>query len=197
MFADARRRYLVPFALALGLLLAALPVLATRGRACAAPTAPENGAPVYVAFTSDARIHELRCAASGRVAFVPVRTLAEVDARLEEGAAGVIIDRDTYARLKRGQLRAWLIGGNGRAIIGLDLTASQLRADAGGVIPDDPALPSLYLGDAYVGHLSFRSIPGATCGGGGTTPYRGGVHAKALVERLLAWATPTGGCSFG
>ncbi|MEZ4552853.1 MAG: hypothetical protein R3B59_03015 [Dehalococcoidia bacterium] len=185
--------------LAVGLAIAALPVVVTRGRPCAAPVPPASGAPVYLALSGDARIEELRCEAAGRVAFDRVRNAADVDRRLsEEAVAGVIVDPDVYARLRPGQLRSWLAVDSGRAIIGFDLTGRQLSEDTGGAPPPDPALPSSYLGESFYGHRSFRSVPrGGACGGGGATPYRGPDRAVLLIERLLTWAAPGGGCGFG
>ncbi|MGE0229227.1 MAG: hypothetical protein AB7I38_02515 [Dehalococcoidia bacterium] len=185
--------------LALGLAVAVLPFVVTRGRPCATPLPPASGAPVYLTLSGDPRVEELRCEATGRVAFDRVRNAADVDRLLsQEAVVGVIVDPDVYARLRPGQLRSWLAVDSGRAIVGFDLTGLQLSEDTGGPPPPDPALPSSYLGESFYGHRSFRSVPrSGVCGGGGTTPYRGPDRAALLIERLLTWAAPGGGCGFG
>lgn len=192
-----RLRQLLVIALAVGLLIAAIPVFATRDRPCASAEAPRLGAPVYLALTADPRIKELRCEAHGRVAFEVVRTPAEVDVRLTaEAVAGVVFDRAAYARMRPGDAQRWLATGSGRVVIGLDLTALQLRSGAEGGVPVDPAVPSSCLGDSYYGHLSFTSVAGGgTCGGGGSAPHRGAGRAGLLVERLISWAAEQDACA--
>jgi hypothetical protein len=176
-------------ALAIGLAVAGLPVLVTRDRPCASPAIPRANAPAHLVLTADRRIEELRCEANGDLAFMRVRTAAEVDVRLAAvEVSGVILDHESYERLRPGQIREWLTVGTGRTMIGLDLTAGQLRADTGGAVPPDSRLPSPYLGDSCVSHLSSRTSPQGNCGGGGTTPYRGPRAARALIDRLLEWA---------
>jgi len=186
-------------AFAVGIGIAALPILTTRDRPCAAPGPPHPHAPTYLTLTSDPRIEELRCAAHGDLAFARIHTPAEADALLDgPSVAGVILDRASYGGLRPGQLREWLTAEGGRVLVSLDLTAFQLGSEDGGPPPPDPALPSSYLGDSYYGHRAFKSAPGrGACGSGGTTPYRGAAAARVLVERLLAWASPGGGCTFG
>lgn len=173
-------------ALAVGLAVAALPVLTTHARPCAAPAPPRAGAPVYLVLTSDHRVDELRCEAEGRVTLDRVRTPAEADTRFaDEFVTGIVIDRGVYARLQPGHVRRWLTHGTGRVVLGLDLTAAQLRSDAEG------STPPLYgegwgadLGASFVGYTAFRRLQPGTCGGGGTMPFR----APLLIERLVALA---------
>ncbi|MBX7110423.1 MAG: hypothetical protein K1X87_01070 [Dehalococcoidia bacterium] len=197
---QSHRSSFILAALGIGLVAAALPVFVTHGRPCAAPAPPRPGALTYLVLTSDRRVEELRCEAHGRLVFVRVHGSSEVSARLLDGSvAGVILDRAALARLRPGQLHQWLTTSSGRALVGFEVTASRLRSDAEGSVPplhDDGWGPDL--DDSFYGHLAFRSSPEAgVCGSSGTTPYRGPSPATALVRRLLAWASPAGGCGFG
>lgn len=183
---DARPLRLAVAALAVGLAVAALPVLATRARPCAVPASPRAEAPAYLVLTSDHRVDELRCEAEGRVTLDRVRTPAEADTRLaDEFVTGIVIDRDVYARLRPGDVGRWLTRGNGRVVLGLDLTPAQLRSDAEGSTPPRRG-PSwgADLGASFVGYTAFRRLQPGTCGGGGTMSYR----APLLIERLVALA---------
>lgn len=169
-----------------GLVIAVLPVIATRDRTCAVPEGPRPGAPVYLAFASDRRIDELRCEARGGIAFELVRTPEEAATRIaDESVTGILLDRAAYARLRPGEVNRWLALGTGRAVVALDLTGLQLRANAeGALLPFHGGGWGTDLGDSFVGHAVFRRTTAGTCGGGGSMPYR----PAFLVGRLIAFA---------
>ena len=177
----------LPLALILGLLLAAIPVIATHDRACTS-AGPRPGAPLYLALTSDQRIEELRCESRGGVAVERVRTPTGVDARLaDESVSGVILDRHAFARMRPGQVREWLTAGSGRVIVGLDLTQQQLRSGSEGT---PPAIRGegygTDLGDSYYGLLQYRTVDRGSCGGGGSTPFQGGASVAECLVALSA-----------
>jgi len=183
---DARR---LLFALCAGLLVAAVPILATSGRPCD-PVDPPAAAPRYVVLASDATLELLRCReqVTRLVALEPVTSPEAVLPHLTSGeAAGVIFGRTAFQMTPGWVLRDWLTAGGGSTLVGLGVPHWWVNTVMGDV--EEPGGRAL-LGARFLSLVWFETGPGGAGGGGGAAsrPYAAGELGELL--RTVAAGLP-------
>ena len=189
-------------ALLVGVLAAAVPIVATTRRDCVAPEVAGD-APRYLLLTSGPAARELLCGPAGEeIRFERVASPAEASARIQdESVAGIVFDRAALEALPGGVAQDWLTTGSGRVLVGLQLTHSEVELrmnnpprSPDSLLPGQRGESTDLRGRHYVARLHFKTYRGGTCGGRGTAVYP---TQSVLGSWLLQMATPTGGCGFG
>jgi hypothetical protein len=176
----------VALALLLGLVAALVPIVSalTRERC---DTGPAEDGPRYLVWTTDIRARSLQCdAAHDGYGFERVANASEANTRIADNrVVGLIVDEAALEQAPAERLQAWL--GTGHALVGLDLTASQLLARVNDSPPSSLSAEELYEHERQLGlHLAARIAryawpSGGSCGGTATLTY---LDPKALSAML-------------
>ncbi|MEX2446639.1 MAG: hypothetical protein WD734_04800 [Dehalococcoidia bacterium] len=175
------RRY--PLALLLGLALASVPIVASRGD-CVASIAPAD-APRYLLLASDEVARDLACGAAGEaVHLVRVVSTDEASAQIaDESIAGIVFDRSAYEATPGGVPGQWLRAGDGRVLAGIDVTHWEIELRLSAPPRTASELTAAQRGetaDLQPHHLGRVHADGAS-GGSGTVALRG----PSAIARLL------------
>jgi hypothetical protein len=166
----------------IGLVAASIPVLVTRGR-CVQDAPPD--APRYLLLTSDRKASELRCSLGASVRLEMVASASDVERRIFDRAiAGLVLDRDGLAAAP--DAMKWTSAGDGRAIVGLQLTHWELECGCPArahelLSPDQRGESTDLVGRTFVGRAVLTRSASGTAGGRGTTVYAG----EAMLGELL------------